>query len=161
MGWRPHPDTLPRPLDEIARVVGVDLALKVAEGHGGRRLHVRHEPQADHWLARIIGLKAARLVCQRLGGEVYKIPVATAIRNKMRATELREAGRSWNEIGAALNISQSQAQHLCAGIEKGAAAAEEPTAGDDHCPACGRRLRRRVEPAEDGRQMVLPWGNVS
>lgn len=158
MPWRPHPDTLPRPLGEIARAVGVDLALKVAEKHGGKRLHVRHEPRPDHWLAKTIGIKAARLVCQRLGGEVYKIPVATAIRNKMRATELREEGRSWNEIGAALNISQSQAQHLCAGIEKGVGTAQEAPGGDDQCPACGRRLRRPAEPVADRRQMELPLG---
>lgn len=95
-------------------------------------------------------------MCQRLGGEAYKIPVATAIRNKMRATELREQSKSWNEIAVARNLSQSQVQHLCAGIEKGVASAEEAPAGDDHCPACGRRLRRRAEPVEDGRQMVLP-----
>jgi len=116
------------------------------------------ELRPDHWLARTIGIKGARLVCQRIGGEVSKIPVATAIRNKMRATGLREQNKSWNEIAAELNLSESHVQEFCRGIEKGAGgqAAEDARHGDDHCPVCGRRLRRRAEAVGDGRQMTFP-----
>ena len=63
MTWTPKPDTLPGMLSIVARIAGVDAALRLAEAHGGTRLYVPRDVRPGHELARVLGVQAARLVC--------------------------------------------------------------------------------------------------
>ncbi|WP_372072443.1 hypothetical protein P7L75_09415 [Tistrella mobilis] len=51
MTWTPKPDTLPGMLSIVARIAGVDAALRLAEAHGGTRLYVPRDVRPGHELA--------------------------------------------------------------------------------------------------------------
>ena len=55
---------LPLLLDEIAQVAGLEAALLVAREKGGTRAHFSSRPQADNWLAKLVGIDAARAIGQ-------------------------------------------------------------------------------------------------
>lgn len=57
----PTKEMLPPGLARIARVVGVDAALRIAEAEGGRYCTLPEADQVDddHWLAALIGLAAS------------------------------------------------------------------------------------------------------
>jgi hypothetical protein len=51
---------LPPRLAEIAELIGVPKTLKLVEARGGTRIYVPGTITSSHWLARLIGLAAAR-----------------------------------------------------------------------------------------------------
>lgn len=57
---------LPGVLEDIAEAAGIDAALKLAEAFGGTELVIpaAHRVCADHQLAKIVGLDAARKICE-------------------------------------------------------------------------------------------------
>lgn len=57
-------DSLPSPLDEIASVAGLDVALAIADAVGGTRVTIPAHPKADHWLVETVGMPAAKKVCR-------------------------------------------------------------------------------------------------
>lgn len=57
---------LPGILAEIADLVGVEAALKVAQSHGGTRVTIPPKAQEGHWLTDLLGLEAANQICEGL-----------------------------------------------------------------------------------------------
>lgn len=57
---------LPGVLAQIADVAGEDAALAVAQARGGTEVYIPPAPGADHWLSKLIGIKAARAVAAEL-----------------------------------------------------------------------------------------------
>lgn len=51
---------LPGILANIADVIGEDGALALAAASGGTRIHIPARVRSDHWLARTVGIGAAR-----------------------------------------------------------------------------------------------------
>lgn len=58
--------TLPGILGEIAQVTSEDVALAIAAVRGGTQVYIPPEPEADHWLCRLVGRDAARAICEHL-----------------------------------------------------------------------------------------------
>ncbi|WP_345935607.1 hypothetical protein [Tistrella arctica] len=158
--WTLHPETLPGILADIAKIVGVDAALRLAEAHGGTRLYIPQDVQAGHELARVLGVQGAKLVCRSpLGGDTHAVPSAVPLIRAIRARRLRAEGWSHGRIARELGITETHAGRLTAGIARGNGGpedAEAPTV----CPTCGRAHRRR-QPRQDDRQMALPIGHPS
>lgn len=77
----PQSDPLPMVLAEIAMIAGEDAARKVAGAVGGTRVYIPAAPSADHWLAALVGPKAALVIADHFtggfsGGARIDIPLA-------------------------------------------------------------------------------------
>lgn len=66
---------LPHALDEIARIAGDDAARRVAEAVGGTRVYIPPVPGPDHWLTKLVGLEAARLIGDHFTGGFAGTPL--------------------------------------------------------------------------------------
>lgn len=147
---------LPGLLGEIARIANVDVAVAVARTWGGTRLYLPHEPRADHALSRLVGVKAARLICRQLGGRRHDIPSARPALRWHEARRLRqEEHLSHAEIALRLGITMGHARSLVEGVEFTA------RGGARHilvlrCPICGKRRTPYHPAAPDPRQLALP-----
>ena len=131
--------SLPGILAEIADATSLEIAVAVARALGGIRLHLPKQPKPDHKLARVVGVKAAAIICQRLGAGEYRVPAARALLHWHDAHCLRARGWSQKRIARALALTQDHVQHILAGAPAGAAAADDPEA-PVRCIACGRLL---------------------
>lgn len=71
---------LPHVLDQIARIAGDDAARLIADSTGGTRVYIPPQPSPDHWLAKLVGLDAARKIADHFtagfGGIRIEIPLA-------------------------------------------------------------------------------------
>ncbi|MBV1702605.1 MAG: hypothetical protein KGQ46_12370 [Hyphomicrobiales bacterium] len=111
-----HPDYswLPALLAEIAEVAGLDAALALAEAKGGTRVYFPASAPADHWLPRLVGPEAARLICNHfratmsggIGDLVPMGPNATPLRLRAMAQKLTAEGHSADSIARTLKVHQ-------------------------------------------------------
>ena len=60
------PAHLPGVLAQIAAVAGEEAALKLATARGGTQIYLPPVPGDDHWLVGVVGLEAARRICEEL-----------------------------------------------------------------------------------------------
>ncbi|MBI1386665.1 MAG: hypothetical protein GC150_17305 [Rhizobiales bacterium] len=152
------PETLPGVLADVARLVGVPAAFRLAAAWGGRRLHLPREPKPSHELCRILGVRQARLLGRHLGGEERHWPSAKTLRHAHDAKWLRRAGWSHKRIAEALGLSQNHVATLTSGVNQDpdvCLVAHEEL--EDACPTCGRRHRRGgpAHKTNDDRQLSL------
>lgn len=72
MGLMIELEDLPGVLAEIAEVIGVDGALRLAQVAGGTDMYIPAKIDDDHWLAKALGSDLARKLCEhyRVGGFV-------------------------------------------------------------------------------------------
>lgn len=149
---------LPGVLGEIARLTTVEVAVAVAKSWGGTRLYLPHEPKADHQLAKVVGLKPARVICRKLGGRRHDIPSARPALRWAEARRLREEEHlSHAEIAIRLGITLGHARTLVEGVEFAATVASRHIRVL-HCPICGKRRTPPHALAPDPRQLILPLG---
>jgi Mor family transcriptional regulator len=87
---------LPETLKEMACVVTLPAALKIAERFGGTRIYLRRHPGEQCGLARLIGLRAARALGHHYAGEQVEVPRAAAVRRMFRDREIHAVrARGW------------------------------------------------------------------
>ena len=103
---------LPAVLREIAEVAGLDAALRIAQLRGGARLSIPSRIDEDSWLAREIGLEAARKLSRhytsgRTAAEIVVPLGPTGARAAMAAAirRLLAQGVSGEEIARRLRIA--------------------------------------------------------
>ncbi|MBF0147228.1 MAG: hypothetical protein HQL84_13825 [Magnetococcales bacterium] len=76
----------PESLKEIRDAIGLDNTLKLVTNCGGTRIFIPKRISAQHRLANLLGLKAARQLSRRFGGESLSVvrgaPALRALRNK-------------------------------------------------------------------------------
>lgn len=161
--WYPKADALPGILADIARLVGVPVALRFAETFGGQRVYVPRPRALDkgHAFVRGLGLRAARHLAEQFQGEYLKVPNARVELHALACRRLWLEGHSVNDICRITHLTRSRVQRHVAGLPRGEAAPAAEVV--DHCPACGRR-HRRLKPDSsvetDERQMAFPWGDA-
>jgi hypothetical protein len=63
-------------LREFIDVASLRATLLIVEAYGGTRLQVPKELDADHPLARLVGLQEARQIARRFGGDRPLVPKA-------------------------------------------------------------------------------------
>ena len=104
---------LPGALREIAEVIGVAAALRLAELRGGTRLSIPGRVTADCWLALAIGEDKARALSEHFTSgytaQTVEIPLGpTGARAELarRVGELLENGMSRAQIARQLRISE-------------------------------------------------------
>lgn len=100
-------------LEVLAELCGREIVSTVQKSHGGRRLTLPHKPTAETWLAKIVGLEAAKTVCERFGSVEFVIPMDE---HNRRAKVQREIEALWSigwsnsRIAGELGIHQRTVQ---------------------------------------------------
>jgi hypothetical protein len=125
---------LPGVLSTIANVAGEDAALAVADARGGTQIYVPPAPDADHWLSKLIGVKAAKAVAEELtcgfAGVRIDVPLGPNgpyLQRQATVDRMLREGRSERDIALATGYSMRQV----------------------------RRRRANIMPAHDDRQLDL------
>ncbi len=97
-----------RPGPELATLIGEDAFVRLAEAFGGTRLYVPISINADHEIAKAVGLDAAERLVERLAPDVIKVPLA----RELRARHYRAAGHSNAQIARKIGITESGVEGL-------------------------------------------------
>lgn len=110
-------DFLPGVLAEIAEATSVEVAVKIAQAKGGRRVYIPARPAADHWLSQLVGhanaLAIGKAIAPGFGGIDMLIPMGPSHSNAQRwrvMHELIDNGRSKREIAAACGVHERTVQ---------------------------------------------------
>jgi hypothetical protein len=136
--------SLPGVLGEIARATTIDVAVAIARQHGGRRLYVPREAKRDHPLCRLVGAKAAMVICHRWGGERYDIPSAKPFLHWYDARRLRAEGHTYAMISREIGVGMQHVRQLLDGFEAPAATMRATDATPHFCAVCGHRHRAKA-----------------
>lgn len=113
---------LPGILQEIAELIGLPEALKLADHYGGVRLYVPLTIPEGHVLAELVGMEAARKLSDRFGGmEHFDIPKARSVTVALRNRKIREAwpGLSQRQLALKYGLTERQVRVILS--------AEQPT----------------------------------
>jgi hypothetical protein len=103
---------LPELLQELADLIGLQMAWRLAEVKGGQSVFIPKVIPEDHWLADIVGLDNARLIAAYIttgAGVTVMIPKGEAVSRAKKLALVKkmiEGGASANQIAAAANITQ-------------------------------------------------------
>jgi len=102
------PPDLPGVLAQIANVAGEEAAVAIAEAVGGTQVYIPPVPDADHWMSRLVGHKAALAIADRLtlgvGGirlDMPSGPSGYAAKTRQKVDRMIAAGRSERDIALA------------------------------------------------------------
>jgi AraC-like DNA-binding protein len=88
--------------DQVAAVIGSDLALQLCARFGGTALYVPHKATAEHPIADAVGLDAAKLLSKEFTGETLTLP------NITRQREMVLKHRRVRELAAQGNMTAKQ-----------------------------------------------------
>lgn len=105
-------DPLPQVLADIAMIAGEEAARRVADAVGGTQVYIPPLPGADHWLAKLVGLEAARKIGDHFTagaiGARIDIPLGDSgfmASAQARCDAMLLAGRSERDIALALRYT--------------------------------------------------------
>lgn len=89
----PPPLILPKTLDPIAYIVGLDNAMRLARAvgpHPGSRpsLYIPRQAEESHFLTRILGAESASRLCQEMGGAHWYPPQGEGIESAVLARQV-------------------------------------------------------------------------
>lgn len=96
-------------LNRIADVAGERAALILGREKAGLQIYIPEKVNADHWLAQLVGLDAAKALAQEWGSKHIVVPPAMTGDKRRRATtiaELIEKGYSNNQIVQLTGVSR-------------------------------------------------------
>jgi hypothetical protein len=157
----PDRNMLPGILGDVARLAGVQAAFALAQEYGGQQRYFPRRVRRGDAMAKLVGLKTAQLLCERLGGRRHHVPAARAALRWYAAHALRQNdGLSYAAIAKRLSLTKCYVMHLLED-DKATPAATAPSlrraaAGAPRCPFCGHRHRDVGTGSSDPRQLVLP-----
>jgi hypothetical protein len=97
---------LPLIIAEIAEIAGIDAAWAIARAKGGTTAFIPKRPLQGHWLVELVGMDAARHICDRFGSERILIPMAASAQKSARWTEVIESDMSIAETAKAMDAHQ-------------------------------------------------------
>jgi Mor family transcriptional regulator len=101
-------DDLPPVLQEIERLIGLDLALKLVDGWGGLNLYIPEKLTKNHRLSRTIGLDAAQRLSGVYGGDTIIMPRAhqyKAVQRQIEVYTRHKAGEPVEKLAALFNVT--------------------------------------------------------
>jgi len=94
----------------MAKIIGIQGVLALAEFRGGRWLYVPKQVDSEHPIAQLIGLKNARALCQVFDGERIMMPSCVEAVRSLRDDEIfyrhYNEGVSLDNLASAYRISQ-------------------------------------------------------
>ena len=75
---------MPESAREIVGCIGFDAAMLFINAFGGQRVFIKRDPEPDNAIVRVIGIQAATLLGELLGGHHHEIPKMTRVRSLLR-----------------------------------------------------------------------------
>lgn len=109
-------EALPAILAEIAAVAGEAAAIAISSAKGGTRVYIPAKVDEAHWLAKLVGIDAAKKICQHFAvngnaGDYFMIPLYAGGTYKQMMRKIAERihahdqdDRSSTEIARAVGI---------------------------------------------------------
>jgi hypothetical protein len=131
--------SLPEALQEIARLTSVDIAVKIARAWGGRvSFYFPETLRQDNKLVKLVGYKAAAILCLEYAGQKISIPSArTYLRwYDARFYYLNGYKKPW--IAQKLGINLTQLRKFLVDLPATDGADDQHPVEDMRCPMCGR-----------------------
>ena len=101
-------DDLPPVLQEIERMIGLELTMKLVERWGGLNLYIPERMPKNHRLARTIGAEAAQRLSGAYGGDTIIMPRAHQYKAVQRQIEVfirHKAGEPVEKLAAVFNVT--------------------------------------------------------
>lgn len=117
-------DLLPKSLRDLAAVIGIGAALKVAAEYPGLCLYIPARAQPTHKLVPLIGLEKLAELCAVYRGEEIEVPKLDKALMQIRHQLLRDMQArqcSNREIARALNYTERRVRQLKSELEQDAA----------------------------------------
>lgn len=100
---------LPKSIQQIIAVVGMDSALKIVQSYGGGAVYVPIKPEPQHPLSDLLGFKALCQLVSVYGGEHLPIPrclkAIIGVRNQKILSEFL-AGKSQRKLAYQYNLTE-------------------------------------------------------
>jgi len=113
---------LPPVLADLAEIIGLGAALRLAEAYGGTEIYVPRTPGPDHPVAQVIGLEAARRLGEYLGtptsGGRIEVPKGDALSRSRRNRAIVAAvvqGASKQQVARQHGLTTRWVRRLCNG----------------------------------------------
>lgn len=108
-------------LDDIASVIGFSATLRLVAWFGdGNNLYVPVAPEEGQLLTKLIGITAARRLCETWPGEHLAVPRLRDHEDDVRkrlVARLLEKGFSTREIAGLQRVSERRVQQICRELE--------------------------------------------
>ncbi len=102
---------LPASMLEIKEVVGVTGAVKLLQECGGTRIFIPRRLKAQHKLANLLGLEAARKMSAYFGGETLTIVRGSRARKRLRNLDIvrrYDQGEKVPELARCYELTERQ-----------------------------------------------------
>lgn len=108
--------SLPPVLQELAELIGLSAALKLAAAYPGVAVYIPSKPHQGHPLSMIVGYENLKRLADVYGQDNLKMP-NIAVRNMKHqlVRELRAEGKSIRDAALATGFTTRRVEQLCAG----------------------------------------------
>lgn len=108
-------DSLPPVLQEVATLIGVPAALRLAEAFPGVPVYIPSKPHHGHYLSTIVGFDNLKKLADVYGQSHLKMPNITVRKMKHQIVqELRAEGKSIRDAALATGFTTRRVEQLCA-----------------------------------------------
>lgn len=109
------PLTLPPVLQELADLIGLPAALKLAAAYPGVPVYIPSKPHQGHHLSSIVGFENLKRLAEVYGQSHLKMPNMTVRKMKHQVVQaLRAEGKSIREAALATGFTTRRVEQLCA-----------------------------------------------
>ncbi|MCF6432926.1 helix-turn-helix domain-containing protein [Leisingera sp. MMG026] len=114
--FRPY---LPGVLAYIADEISVEVAVRLAEAKGGRRVYIPKNPDSETALAKLVGWENACLLSKLLGHGELPVPAGSfggQTGRRQRIAMLLDQGMSHSDIAAKVDVTQRTVERVAASL---------------------------------------------
>ena len=107
--------SLPQQLQDIADMIGLAGALKLADIKGGQRITIPARIKQDHWLVELLGMENAKALANelthngyltRISIEMPRGPTSSSARRNSEIFARLDAGENPNQIAQTFGVSR-------------------------------------------------------
>jgi hypothetical protein len=145
-------------LADIRRVAGPGVALTLVAHKGGKKVSIPKTLKPDHWLAVLVGKKAATLIVEAIGGDMFDIPKMTnVLRHHLAIHLVVERRMSRSKVAEILDMTHGRVTTITKHVTTLQPLITTRGHHVQNCPACRRPLRhvRRLTNRTNAMQLDL------
>ncbi|RIK92470.1 MAG: hypothetical protein DCC73_11850 [Proteobacteria bacterium] len=109
--------SLPPVLAEIADIIGITAALKLAAECGGTYIYISAKPKPDNRAAQVIGADAMRALARHFRAGILEMPIATHAQLHRRNETIRagaQQGLSQSQLARRHRMTARHVRRICA-----------------------------------------------
>ena len=105
----------PESMTEMVESLGLSTVMQIVKEHGGTRLFIPKNMNAQHRLANLLGIEQARLLSSHFGGESLNIPRMAGAKRANRNQEIirrYDAGDSVRVLAREFELTDRQIYNI-------------------------------------------------